>query len=80
MTIRTVYVRAKSKAAINRELLVNQHAFECIEHSTAGAEVYDLENMPTGTVVKVYSKEICGIPYAKAYGTVKRFDGKVFVV
>jgi hypothetical protein len=79
MTIRTVYLRGKSKAQLNRELAAGK-LFECVAYDINGADVFDLEKMPNGTVVKIYEKEVYGSPYAKAYGNVARkADGRVYL-
>ena len=73
MAIRTVYVQAKSKAEINRELKGNQHKYEALSFSIfEGNEVFDLEALPDGTVVKIFEKYVQNQPYAKAYGTIRR--------
>jgi hypothetical protein len=78
MSIRTVYVRAKSKAELNREIAAGK-LFECVEYTPFNTEVYDLERMPDGTVVKIYEKEVHGSPYAKAYGNVSHKNGVLFI-
>lgn len=81
MSIATVYVRAESKKALNDALAENQHAFEALKFDVfTGNDVFNLETLPVGTVIKVFDKMIHGIPYAKAYGTLaRRKDGKVYV-
>lgn len=73
MSIKTVYVQAKSKAEINRELKINPHKYEALQFSIfEGNDVFALESLPDGTVVKIFEKYVQGQPYAKAYGTIKR--------
>ena len=80
MSIRTVYVEAASKAEINRRLKVDNNAFECVEFKMGQGDVFDLERMPAGTVVKIWSKLVGGVPYAKAYGNVAYTKaGRVFL-
>ena len=73
MSIQTVYVRAKSKKAIN-ELLADGQTIWGKKYDIYGSDIYgsesiQLHNMPKGTVVKVYEKVACGNPVAKSYGT-----------
>lgn len=70
MTIRTVYVRAKSKADLNRKLAANMPlgAGEAIEYTPYTEQRFALRDLPHGTVIKIYDKFVGGRPYAKAYG------------
>ena len=68
MSIQTVYVKAKSKKAIN-ELLADGQTIWGKKYDMYGSESIQLHNMPKGTVVKVYEKFACGNPVAKSYGT-----------
>ena len=69
--MKQVYVQHESKRALNNEILFGRR-FEALEYSIAGNEVYNLEDLPDGTVVKLFTKYVGGNPYAKAYGTIKR--------
>ena len=74
-----VYVRANSKAALNRDLEAGV-SFEALYYGFRHNDVFDLETLPDGCVVKVFDKYVDGTPYAKAYGTIKRKpDGTVRV-
>lgn len=65
-----IYVQAKSKAAINRDLQAGK-TFTGMNYSMFGDDgMYELnEHLPSGTIVAVYEKTINGSPYAKAWGT-----------
>lgn len=68
----SVYVRAQSKAAINRKLAeggdLTAYAF-----SPYGRDVHELSSMPDGTAVKVFRDWHGASPSAAiAYGTIKR--------
>jgi hypothetical protein len=68
-----VYIQAKSKAAINRDLKEGKPV-TAMEYGFAVTH-HEFKDLPDGTVVKVFEKVIGGNPYAKAYGQVK--NGKV---
>lgn len=79
MSIGTIYVQASSKAALNARLIADRGIPGNIytPHSMTRERV---ENMPVGTVVKIFDKFIGGTPYAKAYGIIaKKKDGTVYV-
>lgn len=79
MTIETLYVRAASKAAINRTLAAGGQISGTV-YTPCGQSSRLLSEMPRGTVVKVFSKYVCGSPYAQSYGTVDhKKDGTLFV-
>lgn len=73
-----VYVQAKSKAELNRRLAQGE-TFEALHYGIPHNDVYDLERLPVGTVVKIFEKYVGGNPYAKAYGTVANKGGKVII-
>ena len=70
---RQIYVRANSKAEINRRM---QAGTVFIGHIYTPFDVQAIAstNWMDGDVIKVYSKMIGGTPYAKSYGTVVRKD------
>jgi hypothetical protein len=65
----SLYVKAKSKKAINESLASGFEVYG--DHYTleGGRNVWLDEKLPSGTVIKVYEKTVGGSPYAKAYGT-----------
>jgi len=70
----TVYIKGKSKAAINRSLQAGEPV-NAIQYDRCSVTTHKFQNLPDGTVVKVFEKIIGGSPYAKSYGTVK--NGKL---
>lgn len=66
-----VYVEAGSKKALNTALILGAR-FEALYYGTPHNDVYNLEDLPDGTVVKLFTRYVGGNPYAKAYGTIKR--------
>lgn len=70
MSIATVYVMGKTKKALNEMIAINESGYQrCTQYHFQGSEQLNLFNMPTGTVIKIYSKLYHGSPVAKAYGT-----------
>ena len=69
MSIRTYYVKAKSKKAINEDLAAGKkvYAEDFSLFGNIGMEL-DLRKLNNGDVIKIYDKEVGGSPYAKAYG------------
>jgi len=65
----TYYIKAASKAAINRALKAGGNVCGST-FSPWGDRLCSVVDMPQGAVIKVFSKTIGGQPYAKAYGTV----------
>ena len=67
-----VYLRAKSKAAVNRALAEGE-SFTCVNHSLfGGGGAYLLGkggSVPDGTIVAIYSAMSGGQPVAKSWGT-----------
>jgi hypothetical protein len=66
-----IYLNAASKKAANVALndgltLVGEH------HGMHGMNYIESRDWNTGDVIKVFSKRVGGIPYAKSYGTVIR--------
>ena len=70
----TVYIQAKSKAAINRALVAGDKVV-VTEYKLGTVTHHTFQNIPDGTVVKVFEKFVDGSPFAKSYGQVK--NGKV---
>jgi hypothetical protein len=64
-----IYIKAKSKKAIN-ERLANNEVITGYNYSIfGGGGTYELnDSLQIGTVIKVYDKEVNGTPYTKAYG------------
>lgn len=71
----TVYVCAKSKKHANE--LVAAGTLLCTEHCLGRETVEYMRAMPTGTVVKIYSKMVGGSPYARFYGTWNKEKNKI---
>ena len=68
MSIKTLYIKANSKKAAN-EALKTGNELEVYEAKfMIGLVPANIEDFPTGTVVKIFSKFVGGQPYAKAYG------------
>lgn len=67
-----VYIQAKSKKEIN-ERLTTGSKIEATEYNAFNPNGYKTEHilndLPTGTIVSVFSKFVGGQPYAKAYGS-----------
>ena len=79
MSIGTIYVRAASKAALNRLLRENQN-ISGRNFDRLCEESLILPACPAGTVVKIFDHYVGGQPFAKAYGNVAfKPDGSVFV-
>jgi hypothetical protein len=77
MSIETLYVKAKSKKAINEALAAGTVVY---------AENFSFNNGDSGSlakiakdgdVIKIYEKKIDGSPYAKAYGNWNAKKGRV---
>ena len=69
-----IYIKAKSKAQINRDLLEGKK-FTGENYSIfGGGGFYNLDKtLPIGTVIAVYDKMQSGSPVAKSWGT---WDGE----
>lgn len=65
-----VYVRAKSKAELNRRLR-SETTIRCMEYTllTDGIEFYLGADVPDGTAVALYTKIENGFPLAHSFGT-----------
>jgi hypothetical protein len=64
-----IYIKAKSKKAINERLANNEVIIGTNYSIFGGGGFYQLnEQLQIGTTIKVYEKQINGIPYAKAFG------------
>lgn len=80
MSIETVYVKAKSKKAINETIASGQRVYGTIYSMFNGDREVDLATMPDGTVIKIFDKYVSGQPYAKAYGNVAhKKDGALYL-
>ena len=65
--IDTVYVKADSKRALNRRLA--DERITGTSYTPWDVKTVELnDQLPKGTVIKIYTKIISGSPYAKAYG------------
>jgi hypothetical protein len=66
-----VYVRADSKKALNRQLATGLEIY-ATQHREGDEIIYMLQGgepaLPDRAVIKIYSREIKGTPYAKAWG------------
>ena len=71
-----VYIKAKSKKEVN-EKLTNGLEVTAIEYNLFNTNYYQLTELPTGTVVKIFDKVVGGSPYAKSYGTYNKEKNKV---
>lgn len=69
-----VYINAKSKKAVNNDLMAGA-TVRAVEISMFGSKTFNFDELPNGTVVKIYEKLVGGQPYAKSYGVVK--NGKL---
>lgn len=77
MPIKTVYVKAKSKKAINEALEAGEKVI-CTHYGFLGGGMdSDIKHLNDGDVIKVYEKEINGSPYAKSYGNWDAKKGRV---
>jgi len=71
-----VYIKAKSKKEVN-EMLTSGLEVTVIEYSLFNTNYYQLTELPTGTVVKIFDKVVGGSPYAKSYGVYNNEKNKV---
>ena len=71
-----VYIKAKSKKEVN-EMLTSGLEVTVIEYSLFNTNYYQLTELPTGTVVKIFDKVVGGSSYAKSYGTYNKEKNKV---
>jgi hypothetical protein len=76
MTIISVYVKGKSKKALNERLAAG-HIIPTVQYTPTSEITWPMHELPHGTVIKVYEKVIMGSPYAKAYGTWDANKGRV---
>jgi hypothetical protein len=78
MTVMTIYVKGKSKAAINRRLEAGEVVVGT-EYRLSKETTWPLgEAIPDGTVVKVFSVlDAFGTPYAKSYGRWNAKRGRI---
>ena len=71
-----VYVKAPSKKALNELLQANDTPITFVEYRMLDENHYSFNELPEGTLVKVWSKQDpWGTPIAKSYGIVR--GGKV---
>lgn len=78
MPIKTVYVKAKSKKAINEALERGEKVVGTDwGFLSTGMDLDISKGLNDGDVIKVYQKEISGSPYAKAYGNWDAKKGRV---
>lgn len=71
-----VYVKGASKKALNEKLALNER-IGATEYDMFSTNNCILNELPTGTVVKVYSEMIGGNPYAKSYGVWNKEKNKI---
>ena len=71
-----VYIKAKSKKEVN-EMLTNGLDVTAIEYILFNTNYYQLTELSTGTVVKIFDKVVGGSPYAKSYGVYNKEKNKV---
>jgi hypothetical protein len=71
-----VYIKAASKKALNEKLALNER-IGATEYDMFSTNNCILNDLPTGTVVKVYDKMVGGNPYAKSYGVWNKEKNKI---
>ena len=71
-----VYVKGASKKALNEKLALNER-IGATEYDMFSTNNCILNELPTGTVVKVYDKIVGGNPYAKSYGVWNKEKNKI---
>jgi hypothetical protein len=71
-----VYVKGASKKALNEKLALNER-IGATEYSIFNNRCHILNDLPTGTVIKVYDKIVGGNPYAKSYGVWNKEKNKI---
>ena len=65
-----LYVKAKSKADLNKRLASNEKIYGTNHSVFGGGGDYELNDLlETGTVIAIFEREVSGSPYVKAYGT-----------
>lgn len=64
-----VYVKAVSKRDLNERLANGDETMMATEYGMDGVTYHNIRQLPTGTVIKIYSKRAGTMPIAKAYGT-----------
>lgn len=75
--IKTVYVKALSKKAINERLTNNERVIGTHYGFLQGGMDMCINHLNDGDVIKVYTKMIKGSPYATAYGNWDSKKGRV---
>jgi len=76
--MRTLYVIGTSKKDVNQRL-ANGHTLWGKHYVLSSTWNVPSNHWNDGDVIKVYNRTIGGSPYAKAYGTVKKVNGKTTV-
>ena len=71
-----LYVKGASKKALNEQIAAGQEIFGT-EYKLCEENRHKLNELPTGTVVKVFEKFVGGNPYAKSYGTWNKEKNKI---
>ena len=73
-----VYVRAKSKAELNRRLRM-ENVIRCTDYSllTDGIEFHLGADVPDGTPVALFTKIQNGFPYAQSFGVYNYNENQV---
>lgn len=71
-----IYVKGASKKAIN-ELIAAGKSIYGTEYMPTSQNDHRLNDLPTGTCVKVFDKYVGGNPYAKSYGTWNKEKNKL---
>lgn len=73
--INTYYIQAKSKKAV-KDSLSNGEKVLCLSFGfMSQTQTYIFQDIPNGSVIKIFDKFVSGSPYAKAYGNKK--NGKL---
>ena len=72
----TIYIQAKSKKELN-EKLAKGEKIQGTEYDMFSTNHCTLNELPTGTVVKVFEKYVGGNPYAKSYGVWSKEKNKI---
>lgn len=72
-----VYVKARSKRDLNTRISMWGAHMDAMEYGVDGVTYRQLDECPTGTVVKIFSKRAGESPIATAYGTWDAIKRKV---
>jgi hypothetical protein len=71
-----MYIKGASKKALNEKIEKGEAVYG-IEYKLGDENTHKLQDMPTGTSIKVFEKYSMGSPYAKSYGTWNKEKNKI---